>query len=207
MYIILDCENSGLFDFSKPADAEGQPRLAELAMIYANENLEFERDYTGYVKPDGWEMSAETTAINGITNEHLAEHGLPIVEVLNVYHSAIKEGRIVIAYNAQFDLKQLRGESRRAGLDDLFETTPNVCAMRASTDVCRIPYKNGRAGFKFPKLSEACEFFKIEQSGQHTAMGDAIACWKISQKLKEIGKLPDAAVHYAKNHPNNEAVK
>jgi hypothetical protein len=34
MYVIIDTEGSGLFDFSKPADAEGQPRLAQLAMIY-----------------------------------------------------------------------------------------------------------------------------------------------------------------------------
>lgn len=31
--LVIDTETNGLFDFSKPADAEGQPRLAHLAMI------------------------------------------------------------------------------------------------------------------------------------------------------------------------------
>ena len=31
-YAVIDTETSGLFDFSKPAEAEGQPRLASLAI-------------------------------------------------------------------------------------------------------------------------------------------------------------------------------
>lgn len=32
-YLIIDTETTGLFDFSKPADGEGQPRLAQICMI------------------------------------------------------------------------------------------------------------------------------------------------------------------------------
>jgi hypothetical protein len=35
-YLALDTEGSGLFDFTKPADAPGQPRLAAIGMILAD---------------------------------------------------------------------------------------------------------------------------------------------------------------------------
>ena len=44
MYAVIDTEGSNLFDFSKPADAEGQPRLAELAIIYADSEFNIERE-------------------------------------------------------------------------------------------------------------------------------------------------------------------
>ena len=31
-FVVLDTETSGLFDYCKPADADGQPRLAEIAL-------------------------------------------------------------------------------------------------------------------------------------------------------------------------------
>ena len=38
-YVVIDTETSGLFDFSKPADAEGQPRLASLAMVFLDQDM------------------------------------------------------------------------------------------------------------------------------------------------------------------------
>jgi DNA polymerase III epsilon subunit-like protein len=85
-------------------------------------------------------------------------------------------------------------------MPDLFEETPNICLMRASTMVCKIPGKRG-GNFKFPKLSEACAFFKIEQPAAHSAIGDAISAAEILRKLKALGVLPEPLVHYAANKP------
>lgn len=125
-FIVIDTESNGLFDFSKPADAEGQPRMAELAMIFLNEEMEIEREYQGYVKPDGWEMTPEASAINGLTTEFLIENGKPVKEVLQIYADAIKESRAVVAFNAQHDTKICRAEFRLSGMPDLFTETPNV---------------------------------------------------------------------------------
>lgn len=198
-YVVIDTETSGLFDFSKPADADGQPRLAELAMILLAENLSVESERDFLVKPVGWTIPPETTAINGLTQSYLEGKGVPIADVLNAYTAALDEGRAVVAFNAQFDTKVMRGELRRASISDRFEATPNICTMRASTDVCKIPSK--RAGWKFPKLAEACKHFKIEQPGSHTAMGDARSCVEIFRKLVELGVVPEARVHYATNRP------
>jgi DNA polymerase III epsilon subunit-like protein len=201
-YAVIDTETSGLFDFSKPADAEGQPRLAHLSMILLEED-ESEHFVDFLVKPDGWEIGEEAAAINGLTMEHLNEHGVPVADVLARYVEAIDAGYIMIAFNAQFDLKMMRGELRRAGIDDRFEVTPNICIMRASTDVVCVPKKAGK-GYKFPKLSEACTFFEITNEGEHTADGDARAALQIFRKLRELGKLPEPNVFFAKTAPEGK---
>ena len=53
-YVVIDVETSCLFDFSKPADAEGQPRLAHMALIYLDSEFNVERDYDVLIRPDGW---------------------------------------------------------------------------------------------------------------------------------------------------------
>ncbi len=68
-YAVIDTETSGLFDFSKPADAEGQPRLASLAVIRLDAELNEEGADEYLIKPEGWTLPAEATTINGLTIE------------------------------------------------------------------------------------------------------------------------------------------
>lgn len=199
-YLCIDTETSGLFDFSKPADAPGQPRLAHVSMIWLNDDLEQIEEQDFYIKPEGWMMEAGASAVNGLTTEMLMEKGEPIAKVLDVYELAIKNGRVVVAFNAQFDTKVMRAELRRAGRDDLFEETPNICTMRELTGVCKIPKKSGN-GYKFPKLSEACAHFKLVQGKQHTATDDNRMNAELLRKLRWLKLMPEPAVHFARNRP------
>lgn len=203
-YAVIDTETSGLFDFSKPADADGQPRLASLAMVFLDEELAETGRVHILVKPDGWEMSEAVSAINGLTTEILNEQGFPVADAIKAYADVIDEGHVIVAFNAQYDTKIMRGEMRRAGVDDRFERTPNICAMRALVDVCQVPKKTGK-GFKFPKLSEACAHFEIINEGEHSAAGDADACVALLRKLHELKRLPEPAVYYAKVAPERPA--
>lgn len=197
MYAIVDTETSGLFNFALPADAEGQPRLAHLAMIFVGENLQEESIVDLLVKPDGWTMPPEVAAINHLPNELLLEKGLPVAHVLQAYTDAVDCGRIIVAFNSQYDTKIMRGELRRAGMDDRFERTPNICVMRALTDICKIPKANGK-GYKFPKLAEAMTAFNIKQDGAHTAGGDARSALELFRVLKNSGRCPEPSVTFAK---------
>lgn len=206
-YLVTDTETSGLFDFSKPADADGQPRLANLAMILLDQQLNEEARWNLFVYPDGWTMNEEATKVNGITTEYLLTHGLPVRDVLATYAAMIDQGFIVAAFNAQYDTKVARGELRRAGMPDRFETTPNICLMRASTGVCKIPRASGK-GYKFPKLEEACDHFKIPLPQRHGKMEPGTGCMshviaeaELLRCLAHIGCLPDPEVHYAKERP------
>lgn len=203
-YAIIDTESSGLFDFSKPADAEGQPRLAALGVIMLHEDLTVQAEHEFLVKPEGWVMGVEAAAINGLTTERLMAEGLDLAFVLRKYITLVETGYVIAAYNAQYDTKIMRGELRRSGLPDLFEVTPNVCLMRPLTNVCKLTKATGR-GYKFPKLSEACAHFKIEQPTAHSALGDARSAAALLRICKGIGVLPEPEVHYAVNRPDKAA--
>lgn len=199
-YAILDTETSGLFDFKLPANAPTQPRLCGLTMILTDETLEPNETYSTLIKPDGWTISQEITAINGLTTERCEAEGVPVLEALARYTDAVKGGYLVVAWNAQFDTKICRGEFRRAGLPDLFEETPNICAMRSSTGI-GIEKAGAKKG-GFPKLSDAYKhFFKREMVDAHTSLADATACLEVFRELVKAGVAKAPEVHYAKVRP------
>lgn len=199
MYMFIDTEGSGLFDFKRDADAPGQPRLAEIAMLFVNADLERTGEYHAYIQPNGWEMDPKATEVNGLTTEFLMAHGQPIEMALAVYTNAIKvDGRAVIAHNAQHDLKQIRAELRLAGLPDLFEETPNVCTMRGAMAL-KVKKLNGKGGF--PRLIDLCGHFGIPYDDQeaHSAMYDVIACHRCLRRMVADGFELKPEVHFSKN--------
>jgi DNA polymerase III subunit epsilon len=201
-YIVVDTEGTGLFRYDQPADAEGQPRMASITILYVDETTgTIEKEYHAYIRPDGWKMTEGATKVNGLTDEFLNEHGVPVVEALNEYQSAIDNGRIFVAHNSQHDAKQIRAELRRAGMDDRFESAPQICTMRAMTDICKIPPRGGRGSYKWPALSEALLFIGETELGDHSAKNDALGCLKLLRYLKANNLLPEAKVYYAKNRP------
>src|SRR5689334_16678932 len=143
--IVIDVENTGKFDFKRSADAEGQPRMAQLAMILIDDEGLVEGERNFYIRPDGWTMDPEATAINGLTDDFLHTHGVPVAVALEAYSAMVRAGRFVVAFNAQFDVKQVRGELRRAGMPDLFEETRNICVMRKANGI--ILKEGGKKGW------------------------------------------------------------
>lgn len=199
-YLIVDTETNSLPDYKRPADADGQPRLAAIAMLLVTPDLIQESVYTAHIKPFGWAMEPDATAVNGLTNEYLMQHGVPVSEALRMYSAMIEAGRPVIAFNSRFDCKILRGECRLAGMPDLFEQTPNWCTMRAANPLVKAVGKTGRP--KFPRLDEACRHFgiPIAVGARHTAMADALLCLELARALVKAGVPVDPQVHYSKNH-------
>ncbi len=204
-YLVVDTEGSGLFQYKDAngntlaSDAPGQPRLAHLAMYPVDMTSgETPTLQHFYIKPDGWQMTAEATAINGLTDEFLAANGVPVKQAMEAYARYLDEGYILTAYNAQHDGRQLRAELRRAGMEDRFETTKQCCLMRSSTGM-DIKKANGKGGW--PSLSDVCAHFGIVHDGPHKAENDAKAAVSVFLKLHELGKLQEPAVHRAKNPP------
>lgn len=182
-YLILDCENNGLFDYSKAADAPGQPRVAQVGMIFVNHNDEIEAEHEFLIRPEGWSMTPEATAINGITDEMLREKGVPIKDALDLYAAGLDARRVVVGHNVNFDLKCMRAELRRVGMEDRYLLTRSICTMFSSRAICNLG--------KVPKLQEACEFFGIEQHAGHTALADAHSALAIMRHLRARGALPE----------------
>lgn len=187
MFLIVDTETTGLFDFSRPADAEGQPRLASIAMLFCDGELNLQHEWFSLIRPDGWTMPPQAQAINGLSNERLMAEGIDVSVPLAMYAGAIHHGRTVVAYNAQYDTKIMRGALRRSGLPDLYDLTTTRCAMDACTNVCRLPSARGN-GYKWPKLAQAyAHLFGSAHEGAHGALEDARAALRIARELKARG--------------------
>lgn len=255
-YIITDTEGTGLFETrypenhpdpekagkTKPSDDPGQPRMAEFAAVLCDDDFNIESTYQSYIQPVGWQNSDRTPLlempeiplrVHGLSMDFLREHGKPVELALNVFTSAIKEGRILVGFNQQHDGRQVRAEIRHAGRralglsydmpdkevkaalkagghDDLFEETPNICAMRslssgaAKIALGKIPKLNGKGGFL--GLVDAAAFFDIPFASdrRHTALEDATVTAKVAQQLHIRGLLLPAEVHYAKDSPNRK---
>lgn len=181
-YLVIDTETSGLFDFARGADADGQPRVASIAMLFCDDAFNLQHEWFTLVRPDGWEMPAEAEAVNGLSTAKLLAEGIDVSVPLAFYAGAIEHGRTVVAYNANYDTKIMRGALRRAGRLDLYERTQTLCIMEAMTDVCAIPSLRG--GYRWPKLVHAhSHFFGEAHAGAHGALEDARACLRLAQEL------------------------
>jgi len=206
-YLVFDVETTGLFDFKKPADHPEQPRLAHFNIILANKYGSKLAQYDFMIKPDetwtqkNFDDLESPSNPNHLTRQFLEDHGKPLSEALELYTKCIQDGLIATAYNAQFDLKMMRSELRKAGQNDLFEITKNACLMRPMTPICRIPNVN-RGGFKFPKLHEALDHIGYKLENAHSADADTEGARVVLEWLIENELMPEAKVHYAKEGSN-----
>jgi len=213
-YVVIDTETSGLPMYAKkgepppPADHPGQPRLVSFTALVTTPDLEVDEDQsiTALIRPEGWEMTAGATAVNGITTQMALDKGINVRDVLSIYSEYITNGWIVVCHNCIFDLKIMRGELRRHQMPDLFEATKNVCTQADFIEVFKLPptgkqMASGRYAFKQPKLIEAYRhFFGCDFEDAHSSMADARATLAVFRKLVESGIPIEPKIRYAKSH-------
>lgn len=199
-YLSADTEGSGLFDFSKPADAPGQPRMAAIGMIFADDDLIETGRHSFLIRPDGWTFddNSEAAKVNGLTHERLMDEGVPAIQALEIYSAGIAERRIVVGHNVTHDMKMLRAEMRIAGLPDLFMQTRHICTMWGSRSI--VGAIDARGKTKIPKLEEACAFFgiELEAPGAHTGIGGAERALQILRCLRDRDAMPPYKDPYEK---------
>lgn len=190
--LFFDTETTGLFDYTRPADAPGQPRLAEIHALFTDEDGTTLEELNTLIRPDGWTLSPALTAINGLTTEMCQDRGAPVADALIWMGARMVKARQILAFGVNFDLKVLRGEFRRAGMPDLYPLgeARKCCIQQMARKVTALP-KN-----KTPKLSEAVEIILGETLiGAHGAKEDNTASMRLYFKLLGRGiALPAATV-------------
>jgi DNA polymerase III subunit epsilon len=198
LILIFDTETTGLPECKLPSDDPRQPHLVELSTgLFAEDGTEIDVSSV-IVRPDGWSVPPDMTAIHRITNEHAMEVGLAEAVVARGFYDTAMQCTTWVAHNLHFDKRIMRIAMRRAGLsrDQIAELDGlrRFDTCNGSKHVTNLPptAKMLNAGFtwpKNPKLSECMSIiFGEDHADAHDALRDVRACARLYFHLRSIGE-------------------
>ncbi len=183
MDLIFDTETTGKANFKLPPEHFSQPRVVQIAAMLVN-GLEEVAVFSVIIKPEGFTIPEEASAIHGITTQLALERGIPIKVALSLFNHLGRAASRLVAFNAAFDELVLRGEFARVTPITVFDERPVHCAMLQCKPILKLPGQYG--DFKWPKLSEAHEFFFGEGfDGAHDALADVRATVRVLRASTE----------------------
>jgi DNA polymerase-3 subunit epsilon len=192
--LFFDTETTGKpRNYKAPmTDVDNWPRLVQLGWIAYEEGT-----YVGHkeyiIRPSGFTISAEVSAIHGITTEKAMEQGQDIGVVLRDFvDRRVQPSDIIVGHNVEFDLNVVGAECLRRGWKNPFEGKVIIDTMKSSANFCAIP---GLYGNKWPKLTElwAKLFPDTPYPQTHTALDDIQHTAKCYFELERLGVIKVAA--------------
>jgi len=182
-YLFFDTETTGLPDKRLPFDHSGQPRICQIAAVEIDDERRTMTEINFLIKPDGWVIPEEASAIHGISQAAAEKYGIKVEGAMSIMRRLISRSKTVVAHNLEFDNWMLTRETGAAGWTDL--SLKGFCTMKKSIDVVKCPptdkmIKAGMTGFKKPSLTESYRhFFSRDFYGAHDAMADVRACREV----------------------------
>lgn len=188
-YLHWDYESDGLNVEGQPSDHPDQPLPLSVSCYLDDEDGGTIDVYQNLIKPTR-PISAEITAINGITFEKADAEGVPLLEAMEAIAALVEKCDVIVGFNNFFDLKMYKIACARLGargeeMRQLMETKSSVCTMAAAA-------KFLKAG-RFIKLAAAHErLLGDPMSGTaHEADADVNASRRIFYHLRGLGELPE----------------
>ena len=179
--LTYDCETTGIPNWKIPSDSIEQPHLVQLAAVLANaETGEEIQSMNVIIKPDGWDIPEEVSAIHGITTEYALEYGIPEVEAVKALLSITGDSERN-AYNKTFDQRIIRIALKR--YDDFTEEHMDRWALKDDHH-CSMRMAQSVTGGKCPQLANAYRSIcGKELVNAHSAMADTLAAQEIYLSL------------------------
>ena len=136
------------------------------------------------VRPDGFQIPAEATAVHGITTEEALEKGVPAKQAVYYFLGAARMADEVVGHNTPYDMGVVGAELLRYWGKNYIASVKTRDTMRESVDFCRIAKANG-SGWKWPKLMELYQkLFGCEFEGAHDSLADITATRDCFWELK-----------------------
>ena len=186
-----DTETTGLPDWKTPSGGDNQPHIVQLAALLVDEDTRKIADSMDViVKPDGWVIPEDMTAIHGITQEQAMDEGIPESVALDTFLDMCGKHDL-LAHNRTFDKRIIRIATKRYTNEDVIDAWHNIdkeqhaCTMLMSNKIMKLK-QEGSNRPKYPTLEEAYKYFTgKELEGAHNAMVDAKACMEIYFIMKE----------------------
>ncbi|WP_114973368.1 3'-5' exonuclease [Rhodoferax ferrireducens] len=176
--LFYDSETTGMVLWKEPSEHPDQPHIVQLAACLVDldaRNTIASMDVI--VKPDGWTISDEVTAIHGITTEHALDVGISEPVALEMFLQLWSE-RMRIGHNQSFDARIIRIAQMRHGFSlesqEVWKAGPSECTCYMARPYTKLE-KN-----KLPKLGEAYQHFSGQPLvGAHSAMTDVLGCMAV----------------------------
>ncbi len=195
--IIFDTETTGLPQNKWRGALHGPrnwPDLVSICWLVYDEDWDLVRKEYHVVRPQGWTIPDEASAIHGVTQAVAEASGEPLAAVLGRFAEDLKTARLLVAHNMIFDKNVVQGAYKwRLGVEPA-EFWPaaerEFCTMEASRDLLRLPWKGpshpGKpVTYKPPRLAELWSYVfpGTNQPTAHNSEGDALATAAIYMKM------------------------
>ncbi|ACL17584.1 3'-5' exonuclease [Methanosphaerula palustris] len=176
MYLFFDTETTGL-PKKKHASMHrvaNWPRIVELGWVLTDTKGTVIEEAGLLVRPDGFSVPAESTAIHGITTEQATEQGSAISEVLARFLLALEQSELICGHQVSFDHRVVGAELIRAGMPVDQLDKPRFCTMEASKTLNRSA--TGHSPHPLSLSALYLHLFDEPFAGAHRALADAKAC-------------------------------
>jgi DNA polymerase III subunit epsilon len=191
--LVWDTETTGLPTWGKPSADPCQPHLVQIAMLMLGDDGNERSMASLIIRPVGWVIPPEVTAIHGISQEQAMDEGVPEPVAVDLFHAMQGRAALRVAHNETFDRRIMRIAMLRAGIAkpdiEAIEARPSFCTCKAAQPIMNLPATDkmratGRTGPKPPKLEECVKhFFGEDLTGAHDALVDARACARVYREL------------------------
>lgn len=198
MIVVFDTETSGLpKSYGAPAsEIDNWPRMVQLSWQVYSDDRRMIAEHNYIIKPDGFDISPESSLIHGISTERAMREGVGLnFALVNFMSSILTEGTIFVAHNISFDEKIVGAELIRSKFQkahDALFMRERICTMLSTTEFCGLP---GKYGNKWPKLQELhVKLFGEEFQGAHDAIIDVRALSRCYFELIDRGIILDRSV-------------
>lgn len=190
MILFFDTETTGKAkDWNASLDnLDNWPRLVQLGFLLYDYNGNELGKGNYLIRPNGFTIPNEATAVHGITTEMATKNGLPLELVNRIFYYLLKFSDCLVAHNFQYDAAVVGAEFIRGTIPNILQQKRTICTMQASMDVCKLPGKYG--DYKWPSLKELhTHLFGHEFEGAHDAFSDIQATAKCFWELKSRGVI------------------
>lgn len=187
--IFFDTETTGVpRDYKAPVtDTANWPRIVQISWLVVSGDRRIVRQEDHIVRPVGFVIPAEASAIHGITQEKALRVGEDLRTVMDLFARDLRDDICVVGHNVSFDINVSKCEYVRLGAPDPFVGKSVKCTMQSSTDYCKIP---GYYGYKWPKLDELyVKLFGTHFEDAHNSLADIRATYKCFWRMRDLGLI------------------
>ena len=174
-YIAWDTETTGKYeDDALDIDA---PHIVQIAAVKYRNDKEVDSLVLIIRLPDGVHSTEGAVAVHGITDEYVAQNGIPFDAAWEKFQSFVSDDVTMVAHNNKFDERVLRANLKRFKHgDEFFKTKTMQCTLKLRR----------QKQFCDGKLSQIYEeFFNTPLEDAHDALVDSRAVGVIYPILRD----------------------